>query len=40
MLKARIVKLYKEEEEANKRIQAARKKAAFIDEMNSVKEEK
>jgi hypothetical protein len=34
MLKARIVKLYKEEEEANKRIQNARRKAKFINEMN------
>jgi len=34
MLKARIVKLYKEEEEANKRIGNARRKAKFINEMN------
>ena len=40
MLKARIVKLYKEEEEANKRIKEARRKAKFINEMNNLKEDK
>ena len=39
MLKARIVKLYKEEEEDNKRIQNARRKAKFINEMNQLKGE-
>lgn len=40
MLKARIVKLCKEEEEASKRIVQARRKAKFINDMNLLKEEK
>ena len=37
MLKARIVKLQKDEEEANKKINLARRRAKFINEMNIMK---
>ena len=40
MLKARIIKLQKDEKEANQKINQARKKAKFINQMNVLKEEK